>query len=90
MGAPASVLVWESLAGAAFLALAAIGFRTSLWLVVVALAAHGVFDLTHRHFIDNAGVPAWWPHWCLSYDVTAAAYLAWLLKSRHVVARSPR
>ena len=30
--------------------------------------------------IENAGVPAWWPAWCLAYDVGAAAGLAWLLR----------
>jgi hypothetical protein len=84
MGASTHALILEALAGAAFLALAATGFKWSLWLVVVALAAHGVFDLTHGAFIANAGVPAWWPHFCLTYDVTAAAYLAWLLKSHRL------
>jgi uncharacterized membrane protein YbaN (DUF454 family) len=84
MGASTGVLLREILAGAAFLLLAAIGFKKSLWLVVAALAGHGVFDLSHGSFIDNAGMPAWWPHWCLAYDVTAAAYLAWLLKSKRL------
>jgi hypothetical protein len=88
MGASTSVLMRETLAGAVFLTLAAIGFKRSLWLVVVALAAHGVFDLAHGEFIDNAGVPAWWPQWCLAYDVTAAAYLAWLIKSKRLRAAS--
>ena len=84
MGAPTSVLLRETLAGAVFLALASVGFKTSLWLVVAALAAHGVFDLMHAVFVENAGVPLWWPRWCLAYDVTAAAYLAWLLKSKRL------
>src|SRR5882762_2595571 len=54
MGASTRALILETLAGAAFLALAATGFKWSLWLVVVALAAHGVFDLTHGAFIANA------------------------------------
>jgi hypothetical protein len=29
-------------------------------------------------------VPRWWPEFCLAYDVTAAAYLAWLLKRRRI------
>ena len=74
----------ESLAGAVFLAVAASGFRSSLWLVVVALAAHGLFDLSHGALISNPGVPRWWPEFCLSYDVTAAAYLAWRLKRRGI------
>jgi len=71
---------------AAFFALAAVGFRTSLWLLVVALAAHGIFDLVHPSLIDNPGVPVFWPAFCSSYDIAAAIYLAWLLKSKRVPA----
>lgn len=84
MGASAHALVLESLAGAVFLAAAASGFRSSLWVVVAALAAHGLFDLVHGRVISNPGVPGWWPQFCLTYDVAAAAYLAWLLKSGRV------
>ena len=89
MGAPARTLVIEALAGAVFLAAAVAGFRGSLWLVVLALAGHGGFDLVHRSVISNPGVPAWWPPFCMSYDVTAAAYLAWRLKSGRVRPASP-
>jgi hypothetical protein len=88
LGASTQALVLESLAGAVFLAVAIAGFRWTLWLVVVALAAHGIFDLTHASVISNPGVPSWWPEFCLTFDVTAAAYLAWLLKSGRV--RAPR
>ena len=81
MGASTNILVLECVAGAVFLAVAVFGFRSSLWLVVLALAGHGVFDLVHGRVIANPGVPAWWPAFCLTYDVTAAAYLAWRLKS---------
>jgi hypothetical protein len=79
MGASAQVLVLESLVAAAFLAAAVFGFRSSLWVVVAALAAHGVFDLAHSGVIANPGVPGWWRDFCLSYDVMAAGYLAWRL-----------
>jgi len=84
MGASTHVLALESMVGLAFLAVAVSGFRSTLWVVVLALAAHGVFDLAHGRVIANPGVPAWWPAFCLTYDVTAAAYLAWLLKMRRV------
>jgi hypothetical protein len=84
MGDSTHALALESLAGAVFLAVAASGFRSSLWLVVVALAAHGIFDLSHGALIPNPGVPRWWPEFCLAYDVTAAAYLAWLLRSQRI------
>ena len=80
MGASTKVLLLECAAGAFFIALAVAGFRKSLWLVVLALAAHGVFDLVHGRIIPDPGVPSWWPAFCLTYDVTAAAYLAWLIK----------
>ena len=80
-------MIWLFLstkASAVFLALAVTGFRWSLWVVAAALAAHGIFDLTHAAIISNPGVPNWWPDFCLAFDVTAAAYLAWLLKSGRI------
>lgn len=79
MGGSTKALVVESMAGAVFVAAAVSGFRSTLWIVVLALAAHGVFDLAHGRIISNPGVPVWWPGFCLTYDVTAAAYLAVLL-----------
>jgi hypothetical protein len=84
MGASMHTVVLESLVGAVFLAVAVTGFRSSLWAVVVALAAHGVFDVAHSRVISNPGVPVWWPPFCLTYDVTAAAYLAWLIKTGRI------
>ena len=86
MGASAHALLLECLVFAVFLAAAIAGFRRSLWIVVLALAAHGLFDLIHGVFISNPGVPAWWPAFCLAYDVAAAAYLALLLRSGRAVA----
>ena len=82
MGSSTSVLAQESLAAAAFLALAVIGFRKSLWLTAAALAAHGIFDFFHHLLIQNPGVPAWWPGFCMSFDVLAGAFLAMLLLRR--------
>jgi hypothetical protein len=84
MGGSAHALAVECIVIVAFLGASIAGFRTSLWLVVAALAAHGVFDLIHGQMIANPGVPAWWPSFCLSYDVVAAAYLAWLLSRSKV------
>lgn len=84
MGGSNEALVIEVLLGAVFLAVALAGFRLSLWLVVAALAAHGIFDFIRGEAIANPGVPVWWPGFCLAYDVVAAAYLAWLLKSGRV------
>jgi hypothetical protein len=46
----------------------------------------GVVDFLHGHLIANPGVPAWWPTFCLAYDVAAAACLAWLLGRSRVAA----
>ncbi len=82
MAGSASALALESAALAAFLLAAVIGFKLDLRLVAAALCAHGLFDLVHARLIDNPGVPAWWPAFCLAYDVTAGAYLAGLLIAR--------
>lgn len=80
------VLAVESIFIVMFLAASIAGFRKSLWLAVIALAAHGVFDFFHDRLITNTGVPAWWPPFCLAYDVVAAAYLAWLLSRSKISA----
>jgi hypothetical protein len=81
MGASPHAVVLESLAGTVFLVTAVWSFKSPLWLVVAALPAHGIFDLGHSTVMSNPGVPSWWPQFCLTFDVTLAAYLAWLLRS---------
>ena len=88
MGGSTPALALESLVVAAFLFVAILGFRTNLWLVVIALAAHGIFDSIHDQLLSNPGVPSWWPTFCLTYDITAAGYLAWLLASSRRTATS--
>jgi hypothetical protein len=84
MSGSVQALALESIAIVAFLAASIAGFKWSLWLVVAALATHGVFDFVHGQLIANPGVPLWWPIFCLAYDVVAAAYLAWLLSRSKV------
>ncbi|HET7904525.1 MAG TPA: hypothetical protein VFM17_08190 [Candidatus Eisenbacteria bacterium] len=84
MGGSMHALLVDSLAGVVFLAAALYGFRSSLWLVAAALAAHGLFDLVHGAVVANPGVPVWWPGFCSGYDIAAGAYLAWLIKSGRV------
>ena len=83
-------LISETIGFVLFAATAAIGFQTSLWLVVAGLAGHGVFDLFHHALIENTGVPAWWPSWCLAYDLAAAACLAALILTGGVSTRATR
>src|SRR5215813_2090590 len=61
MGGTTRTLVIEAATAAGFAALAVLGFRGNIWLVVAAIAGHGVFDFFHHLFIRNQGVPVWWP-----------------------------
>ena len=72
-------LEWIMVGG--FMVLSILGFKFNLWFVVAALFGHGVFDYFHGHLIANPGVPLWWPGFCGTYDVTAAGWLAWMIRS---------
>ena len=84
IGASTQALVLESLFGVVFVVGAVSGFKSSLWIVAAALAAHGIYDFLHDWVVANPGVPSFWPAFCGAYDVTAAAYLAWLLTSGRI------
>jgi len=79
MSGSVETVLLESILMALFAIAAVAGFKASPWIVVAALAGHGVQDAVHGHIVANAGVPAWWPAWCLAYDVGAAGALAWIL-----------
>jgi Protein of unknown function (DUF3703) len=81
-----AALGWETGIFAAFAIAATAGFRTNLWIVVVAMIGHGLLDWYRDQLIDNAGVPGWWPMFCLSFDGAAGAYLAWRLLARKIEA----
>lgn len=83
MGQSMQAILVESAVMTAFVVAAVAGFKSSAWIVVAALAGHGVFDAVHGQVIENAGVPVWWPPFCLAYDLVAAAILAWLLRRPH-------
>jgi hypothetical protein len=76
MAASRRTLVVESVVAGIFLLFAVIGFKRNLWLVVVALIGHGMFDFVHHFFIDNPGVPHWWPGFCLAFDALLGLFLA--------------
>jgi len=76
MGGSSHSLLIESAVLVPFLVAAVAGFKSTPWIIVAALAAHGTLDVIHPHLISNPGVPRWWPGFCLGYDVVAAGYLA--------------
>ncbi|MBK7934973.1 MAG: hypothetical protein IPK01_16170 [Acidobacteria bacterium] len=84
MGGSNQALIMEFAAGVVFIGLAVAGFRSTLWFTVIGLIGHGIFDLFHGQFIQNPGVPAWWPAFCLSADVAIGAYLAVLISSNRI------
>jgi len=82
MGGSTSALTLESLVACIFLTATVVGFKKNLWLAAAGLAGHGVFDLFHNLVIQNAGVPVWWPGFCMSFDVVAGGFFAVLLARR--------
>ena len=89
MGGSSNALGLETIAFLGFVAIAVIGYRTTLWWAVAAIAGHGIFDIVHPHIVSNPGVPSWWPMFCMTYDVTAGLYLAYLLSTSKVQTRRP-
>ena len=75
MGASTAVVAIESAVGAAFTAVAVFGFRRNLWLVASGIAGHGLFDFVHHWFIENPGVPVWWPGFCATVDLLLGAWV---------------
>ena len=73
-------VVMEVVLVIAFVLAAVVGFKSNLWIVAVALAGHGLLDMVHGRVLDNPGVPVWWPAFCATYDIGAAAGMAWIMK----------
>jgi hypothetical protein len=81
MSGSVQAVLLESIVMTGFAIAAVGGFKSSAWIVVGALAGHGVFDALHGEVLENSGVPVWWPAFCLAYDLGAAASLAWLVNA---------
>ena len=80
MSESVQTVLLESVVMTVFVIAAVVGFKSSAWMVVAALAGHGVFDALHGYVLENSGVPVWWPAFCLAYDLGAAGSLAWLIR----------
>lgn len=70
-----AVIVPEAAAALVFSVVAIAGYKQSVWWLVAGYALHGGWDLFHDQIIANAGVPVWWPEFCLGYDGAVAVYL---------------
>ena len=76
LGGSSRALLVEIAGASGFFLLAVVGFKRNLWFAVVAIVGHGVFDFAHHWFIQNPGVPGWWPGFCLAFDVVLGVWLA--------------
>lgn len=76
------VMLYEVTIAAVFVVAAVAGFKHSPWFAVVALGGHGVMDAFHQHLVHNTGVPQVWPGFCMTFDVTAAVFVAWVMLAR--------
>lgn len=82
LGGAWAALPVELLQFAVFGLAAVIGFRKDLRVAAVALIAHGALDLVHPGLVRNPGVPAWWPPFCLGFDLVFAIVLALVIQAR--------
>ncbi|MBB4012026.1 hypothetical protein [Niveibacterium umoris] len=82
------VMLSEVLIASLFIVAAVAGFKRSPWFAVVALGGHGVMDAFHHHLVHNNGVPRVWPGFCMTFDVTAALIVTWVMLARARQARS--
>ncbi|MFT3743619.1 MAG: hypothetical protein QM785_04915 [Pyrinomonadaceae bacterium] len=71
-----SVVLTEIVFALVFSSIAVFGYSKSCRLVGIGIAAHGVFDFVHALFIEDAGVPIWWPGFCGSIDIVLGIYVA--------------
>ena len=86
----AEVWLIEVAIAAVFILGAVLGFERNPWIAVLALGGHGVMDSFHGHLVHNTGVPASWPGFCMTFDVTAAVIVALIMLARARSARLPQ
>jgi hypothetical protein len=69
------VIAVETAVATVFVVVAAVAVTGSAWLLVAGLAGHGLKDLWQQRtgFVANT---RWWPPFCASVDVVAAALIA--------------
>ncbi|MEO5938321.1 MAG: DUF3703 domain-containing protein [Sphingomonas sp.] len=76
IGGSGEALRAEILVLIAFVAAAVGGFRLTLWLAAAGLIGHGLLDAIHADVISDAGVPSYWPAFCMAFDLVVGGYLA--------------
>lgn len=70
-----SVVMIEALFTLIFCGFAIAGYYRGCHIVAVGIAAHGAFDYLHQFFIEDRGVPVWWPGFCAVIDILIGLYV---------------
>ena len=70
-----TVVLWETVAAAAFAAVAWVAWRRQPALVVLGLLAHALWDVAHGPQAAQA-MPIWYAPLCLAYDLVVTVYAA--------------
>lgn len=77
-----TALLYEFIAGSAFLGIAYLAWRirsfTTWLLLALGYVAHAAYDIYHDALFINSGVPGWWPEFCAAVDVLLGGYIAYL------------
>ncbi|MGH9629654.1 MAG: hypothetical protein ACRD7E_15165 [Bryobacteraceae bacterium] len=90
IGGSRQTLTIETTVATGFLLIALIGYKRNLGIVAAGIVGHGLFDFVHGLFINNPGMPSWWPGFCGAVDVLFGAWVALLLVRRSNPALSGR
>jgi len=78
-----SEFITETLVGLVFFVLAVAGYCRNIWLIVIGLLAHGIYDVIHQDLLPYDGIPKWWQAFGYAYDLTVAIWLVWYVKWRN-------
>lgn len=66
-----------------FIIFAVVGALRWPLLIGLGLFTHGIFDFYHVKFINNSGVPVWWPSFCAGIDIILGIWVLYLFKVKH-------
>jgi hypothetical protein len=73
------VVLAESAFALIFIVAALAGYAKGCLIVAAGIAAHGLFDFLHLLFIEDRGVPIWWPGFCGTVDILLGAFVGFFV-----------
>ena len=81
-------IITEILIASVFSVIALAGALRWPTLLGVGNLLHGVFDYVHLNFINNSGVPEWWPAFCGGFDIVLGLWVIYLVQVKKVHSES--